>query len=127
MPSIPTEESASENKSKAGSRSTPGFFYTCSMKSFASLLNTLSNKYLLTGLLFVAWISFFDDRDLITNYKQRQELWKLEQSKKRYTELVEQTKVELQQLQTEPAQLERFAREKYRMKKDNEDLYIIPE
>ena len=97
------------------------------MKSFASLLNTLSNKYLLTGLLFVAWISFFDDRDLITNYKQRQELWKLEQSKKRYTELVEQTKVELQQLQTEPAQLERFAREKYRMKKDNEDLYIIPE
>jgi cell division protein FtsB len=40
---------------------------------------------------------------------------------------VEQTKVELHQLQTEPAQLEKFAREKYRMKKDNEDLYIIPE
>jgi cell division protein FtsB len=97
------------------------------MKSFASFLNLLSNKFLLTGLLFVVWISFFDDRDLITNYKQRQELWKLEQSKKRYTELVEQTKVELHQFQTEPAQLEKFAREKYRMKKDNEDLYIIPE
>lgn len=121
------EKSASENKLKAGSISTPGFFYTCSMKSLASFLNLLSNKYLLTGLLFVVWISFFDDRDLITNYKQRQELWKLEQSKKRYTELVEQTKVELHQLQTEPAQLEKFAREKYRMKKDNEDLYIIPE
>jgi cell division protein FtsB len=97
------------------------------MKSLVSIFNFLSNKYLLTGVLFIVWISFFDDRDLITNYKQRQELWKLEQSKKHYSQLVEETKVELHKIQTEPAQLEKFAREKFRMKKDNEDLYIIPE
>lgn len=127
MPFIQTVESASENKSKAGSSSTPGFFYTCIMKSLVSIVNLLSNKYLLTGVLFIVWISFFDDRDLITNYKQRQELWKLEQSKKHYSQLVEETKIELHKIQTEPAQLEKFAREKFRMKKDNEDLYIIPE
>lgn len=97
------------------------------MNPFSSIIKTVTNKYLLSGIFFVLWIVFFDDRDLITNFKHRQELKNLEESKKHYSELIEETKTELEQIKTNPALLEKYAREKYRMKKDNEDLYIIPE
>jgi hypothetical protein len=97
------------------------------MKSLSTLFKFLANKYLLTGLCFITWIVFFDDRDLITNLRHRQELLKLEQSKKHYAELIKATQMELHQFQSNPAILEKYAREKYRMKKDHEDLYIIPE
>ena len=97
------------------------------MNPFSSLLKILTNKYLLTGVLFVLWVVFFDARDLITHSKHKQELRQLEESKKHYTELIEETRNELDQIKTNPAVLEKYARERFRMKKDNEDLYIIPE
>jgi cell division protein FtsB len=87
----------------------------------------LKNKYLLTGILFAAWLLFFDDRDLVTQFKQGQELKQLENSRDYYLGQIKNTGDELQQLKSDPATLEKYAREKYRMKKDNEDLFIVPE
>lgn len=89
--------------------------------------NWLKNKYFLTSIGFLVWITFFDDRDLITNFRHRQELRELEKSKDHYTKLIQLTREELDQLKQDPATLEKYAREKYRMKKENEDLFIIPE
>ncbi|MBC7851161.1 MAG: septum formation initiator family protein [Chitinophagaceae bacterium] len=83
------------------------------------------NKYLLTGLAFAAWLLFFDDRDLVTTMKHHQELKQLQQSRDHYTSEVKKTNEELEQLKNDPATLEKYAREKYRMKKDNEDLFIV--
>jgi len=86
----------------------------------------LKNKYLLTGASFLVWIFFFDNRDLITShFREKGELRKLEQSKKYYEQQIAATKQELEQLRSNPAVLERYAREKYLMKKDNEDLFRI--
>jgi cell division protein DivIC len=86
----------------------------------------LKNKYLLTGAGFLVWIFFFDNRDLITShFREKGELRKLEQSKKYYEQQIAATKQELEQLRSNPAVLERYAREKYLMKKDNEDLFRI--
>jgi cell division protein DivIC len=90
------------------------------------LWRLLKNKYLLTGIGFIIWILFFDSRDFITShFREREELNKLEQSKKYYEQQIATTKKELEQLRSNPAILEKYAREKYLMKKDNEDLFLI--
>lgn len=86
----------------------------------------LKNKYLLTTVGFVVWILFFDSRDLITtHFREKAQLVKLEDSRRYYEQQIETTKKELQELKTNPALVERYAREKYLMKRDNEDLFII--
>jgi cell division protein DivIC len=105
-----------------------GFATTFFMKLLAHIPSFLKNKYLLTGTGFVVWILFFDSRDLITShFKERKELLNLEQSKKYYELQISATKRELEQLKTNPALLEKYAREKYLMKRDNEDLFRIQE
>ncbi|GGB09224.1 FtsB family cell division protein [Puia dinghuensis] len=86
----------------------------------------LPNKYLLTAVGFTVWILFFDTRDFITShFRERGELQKLEKSKRYYEQQIAATKQELDQLKTNPAVLEKYAREKYLMKRDNEDLFIL--
>jgi cell division protein FtsB len=88
----------------------------------------LKNKYIVTVLVFSVWLLFFDDRDIITtHFKYNRELRQLEQSRDYYLQQIEATKKELEGLKQDPAMLEKYAREKYWMKKDNEDLFILPE
>lgn len=80
----------------------------------------------MTAAGFAVWILFFDARDFITShFREREELNKLEQSKKFYEQQITTTQQELDQLKSNPALLEKYAREKYLMKKDNEDLFVI--
>ncbi|HMH24496.1 MAG TPA: septum formation initiator family protein [Puia sp.] len=86
----------------------------------------IRNKYSLTAIGFAVWILFFDARDFIsTHFHEKQELKKLELSKKYYEQQIATTKLELEQLKSNPALLEKYAREKYLMKRDNEDLFLI--
>ena len=83
---------------------------------------------MLTAVGFTVWILFFDARDFITShFRERGELLKLEQSKKYYEQQITTTQHELEQLKSNPALLEKYAREKYLMKRDNEDLFVIRE
>jgi cell division protein FtsB len=96
------------------------------MKVLSHIPTWLKNKYVLTALGFTVWILFFDNRDFITShFREKEELRKLEASKKYYELQIATTREELDQLKTNPALLEKYAREKYRMKKDNEDLFLI--
>ena|SRR5579859_5578327 len=98
------------------------------MKLLQNIPSWLKNKYLLTGTGFAVWILFFDSRDFITShFREKGELNKLEQSKKYYEQQIATTKQELEQLKSDPAVLEKYAREKYLMKRDNEDLFLIRE
>ena len=86
----------------------------------------LKNKYALTVAGFIVWMLFFDDRDLITtHFRHPAALKKLQQSEKYYEEQISVTLRELVQLRSDPAILEKYAREKYLMKRDNEDLFIV--
>ena len=98
------------------------------MKLFQNIPSWIKNKYLLTAAGFAIWILFVDDRDFITtHFRHKKELKKLEESKKYYQQQIAATKAELDQLKSNPSTLEKYAREKYFMKKDNEDLFIIQE
>ena len=86
----------------------------------------LKNKYILTLLFFAVWMVFFDDRDIFTtHFRYKKELRTLEDSKAYYQEQIAETRKELEQLKNDPQTLERYARERYRMKRADEDLYII--
>ena len=70
---------------------------------------------------------FFDSEDLITQYQLRRKLKKLEEEKVYYLEKIEEVKKDREELMSNEELLEKFAREKYYMKKPTEDLYIVVE
>lgn len=90
------------------------------------VLKSFKNKYILTATAFAVWMLFFDNRDVITtHFKHRGELNRLEESKAYYQNEINKTRKELEQLKSDPRILEKYARERYRMKKDDEDLFVI--
>ena len=95
------------------------------MKFLSNIPSWLKNKYILTLAAFVIWILFFDAKDLLTQRERTNELEKLRESKFYFMAEIEKEKKALEELKSNPAAIEKLAREKYLMKKDNEDLFII--
>ena len=95
------------------------------MKLISTIPAWLKSKYLITSTAFLIWMLFFDKNDVSLQLKRINELNKLQQSEKNMNRQIANTKKELELLKTNPSTLEKYAREKYMMKKDNEDLYII--
>ena len=85
----------------------------------------LRNKYLLATAAFFSWMLFFDDNDIISQVRLRLKLSEYESKKEYYQEKISEVKKEKEELLTNQASLEKFAREQYMMKKDNEDLFVI--
>ena len=87
----------------------------------------LKNKYFLSVSAFIVWILFFDPRDVFTQMEHRRELKELEVSKAWYQNENTALSSESERLRTNPATIEKYARENYLMKRDNEDIFIVPE
>lgn len=85
----------------------------------------LFNKYLITSVAFVVWMTFFDQNDWMTQRNTRKELDEIQESIRLMTAETDAMEKDLVLLKNDAGRLEQFAREKYRMKRDNEDLYII--
>lgn len=83
------------------------------------------NKYLLTIIIFFTWLLLLDSNNLIARFKAMKELHQLKQDKEYFLNKIEEEKRKLKELKTDDDNLEKFAREQYRMKKADEDLYII--
>ena len=86
----------------------------------------IRNKYFLSFTGFVVWMLFFDPRDIYSQLERGRELRQLEASRTYYQQQIAIESTELQQLRTDPSTLEKYAREKYLMKKENEDIYLVP-
>lgn len=81
--------------------------------------------YFIVGVIFVVWMLFFDINDLYTQYQRREKLKQLQRDKVFYKKGIENIKEERAKLSTDPKKLEKFAREKYFLKKKGEDVYVI--
>ena len=82
----------------------------------------LRNKYFLALFLFFGWMIFFDKHDILTQWSLQNTVNKLEEDKTYYNEQIEIAKEQQVELEENA---EKIAREKYYMKKDNEDVFII--
>lgn len=87
----------------------------------------LRNKYLIAFGCFAIIMLFFDKNDVFTRSARLRQLQDLQESKQYYEDRISAERKELEQLKSNPGTLEKYAREKYLMKRDNEDLFIIPE
>ena len=87
----------------------------------------MRNKYLITFIVFLVWIFFIDKFDIITQIKMNKEFKQLKEQQEFYKSEVEKDSTIIYNLNNNPEEQERFARERFLMKKDNEDLFIVRE
>lgn len=95
------------------------------MRFMKKALRIATNKYLLTAIVFVVWVGYFDRNDW---FSQRQRERDLESTKENISYLraeIADMKAQRDGLKNDPKVLEKFARENYRLKKDNEDVYVF--
>ncbi len=85
----------------------------------------LKNKYLLTGVAFLVLMLFLDRNNLVSQYKMRKELNGLRKELKFYHDQAQKDSIEYRRLTGDSLELEKLGREKYMMKRDSEDVYII--
>ena len=85
----------------------------------------LKNKYVLAGSFFIIWMFFFDPKDWGVAFEKNAKLKELQKSELHLSKTILETKEELGQLKNNAQTIEKYAREKYLMKKDNEDLFIV--
>ncbi|MBR5237217.1 MAG: septum formation initiator family protein [Paludibacteraceae bacterium] len=89
--------------------------------------NKWINKYTITLAIFAVIIIVVDDNSLIDRYKAYREKRELQKEKAQYEENIKKDKEFLEAIQSDPMALEKFAREEYKMKSEDEDVYIIKE
>jgi cell division protein DivIC len=95
------------------------------MKLIRPIFNILKNKYLIALAAFIIWMVFFDPKDWPLIASRTHKLKELKLSEKQLTTQIKDTKAELSLLKTDAASVEKYAREKFYMKKDNEDLFVV--
>ena len=84
----------------------------------------LSNKYVIVLVLFIVWMGFFDENSFMNHRELDEEIDKLENANEYYKKQIDEDQNVIDNL-NDPDSLERYAREEYKMKKDNEDIFII--
>ena len=83
------------------------------------------NKYLITMVVFLAFIIFVDENNVIRRVQYETKIRELKQDIRHYRKLSDESESKLKRLHSSNAELERVAREDYLMKKPNEDVYIV--
>jgi cell division protein DivIC len=95
------------------------------LKFLSYIPSFIRNKYLLALTAFTIWMLFFDKNDVFTQRERKRELNALQESKTYYTEEIAKEKKISEELRSNPAAIEKYARENYLMKRDSEDIFII--
>jgi len=87
----------------------------------------LRNKYILASLAFLVWLTFFDRNNFIAQIRLGRTLNEQRQQKDFYQKEIKKDSTAIHDIISDSVSLEKFAREKYLMKKDNEDIFLIVE
>jgi cell division protein FtsB len=89
------------------------------------IFKILKNKYFIVVVVLISWLLYFDKNDVFTQYELVQKCNKLNAERDYYIAEIEKNKMEINELQNNSKSLETFAREKYLMKKDDEDVFVF--
>lgn len=85
------------------------------------------NFFFISGLGFILWMTFLDSNDFISQFQRQDRKKKLIKERDYYEKQIKSIEKGYKDLLNRPQVLEKFAREKYLLKKKNEDVYIIQE
>ena len=89
------------------------------------LFELIRNKYFIAIIAFAVWMLFFDKNDMLSQFEYRTEVKKLQEEKDFYLKETADVKKDLSEIDSNLNTAEKFAREKYFMKKDNEDVFVV--
>ncbi|MFA5297948.1 MAG: septum formation initiator family protein [Lutibacter sp.] len=84
----------------------------------------ITNRYVIILVIFVVWMGFFDENSLVNQREFDKEIRKLENEQEYYRSEINKDKDFINK-HNDREELEKFAREEYKMKKENEDIYLI--
>ncbi len=85
----------------------------------------LTNKFLITGVVFAVWMLYFDQNDWFSMQRRKKELQDTRDNIAYLNKEIAQMEKDKEGMQSDPKVLEKYAREQFHMKRDTEDLYII--
>jgi cell division protein FtsB len=89
------------------------------------LLKVVTNKYFVTAVAFAVWMLFFDQNDYESQSQRKQDLQAANDGIAYLNGEIAKMEKEHTEITTDPQKLEQYAREHYRMKRDNEDVYLV--
>jgi cell division protein FtsB len=89
------------------------------------IVKILKNKYFLALVAFVVWMIFFDNNSLKRQRILNDRIDQIKGMRTFYTNEIAKTNKEIYELETNLETIEKYAREKYMMKRDSEDVYIV--
>jgi len=92
---------------------------------FRKIFNRINNKYFYTLVIFLVFIFFFDDNNLISRFKTKKTLDHLKQQKEFYNSEIKRDLQTIDDLLHDSAAIEKFGREQYLMKRDSEDIFLV--
>ena len=101
------------------------FHFTPTMNKKQLAIKILGNKYFITTVAFLVWITYFDQNDWLTLQLKKKELNGVKSDITYLNNEIAEMEQEKNDLQSAPAAIERYSRETYRMKRDGEDVYVI--
>jgi cell division protein DivIC len=96
-------------------------------KTKMRLKKILLNKYLIVFVAFAVWVTFFDEHSLIHRFGSYRRISLMEKELKFYQDEIKANRQKKNELQSSDENLEKFAREHYFMKRQDEDIFIIKE
>lgn len=85
----------------------------------------LRNMYVLTAIGYLVWMLFLDANNIPNQLQTRVKLARLQDEKEYYEQKIQEVKQDREELLSDEGLLEKFAREKYLMRKPKEDVYVI--
>jgi cell division protein DivIC len=95
------------------------------VKFLNNIPSWVKNKYFIAAVAFAVWMLFFDKNDVFSQYERLSHAKELNKNEAHQSQLITETHKELGFLKNSAQTIEKYARENYMMKKDNEDLFII--
>lgn len=95
------------------------------MKINKNINKWVLNRYIITIVLFIVWLVFFDENNLVSQLQARGELNKLRAEKKYFSDKIDDYTFQLNALDTDPGFVEKYAREHYYFSKENEDIFVV--
>lgn len=95
------------------------------MKFIKKIIPFITNRYFIVSIIFIVWMLFFDQRDFFQQRERASELKKVEDAKKYYQKEIESTQKQLDNIQNNKAAIEKYARERYLLRREGEELYLF--
>ncbi len=94
-------------------------------KMVSRIFNIIKNRYIFTLIVFLVWMVFFDQHNFISQYRKTKQLTESQQIKDYYLNEIRKDSIAAMELMTDMENLEKFGREQYLMKRNDEDIFLI--